>query len=271
MLQQFDSDGTFPGQAAGGGAGAPDATWLGLARRLKRLLEYYAQDGRSGRLRAARQAVLPLLDPALHLAVAAHFGQFVAALGALGSDADAATVLPQALAAKIIGCVACGEADPAAPWLSQEGGVQTTASWLEEADEILLETPPFGAPHITTTDIKRAAETETEWLALRACGGSGQVGHRGAAARHARPRHRPALASRRRRRIRPPRLRPPHVPRPAAAARERRGAARREHGRVSHCGPPHCGARLAPAVRRPRAPCASQRPMQLWSRRVGKG
>eukprot|EP01045_Picozoa_sp_COSAG04_P019308 COSAG04_NODE_1864_length_5351_cov_145.728517_4_plen_117_part_00 len=63
------------GQAAGGGAGAADATWLGLARRLKRLLEYYAQDGRSGRLRAARQAVLPLLDPALHLAVAGHFGQ----------------------------------------------------------------------------------------------------------------------------------------------------------------------------------------------------
>jgi hypothetical protein len=155
-LQQFENDPAWAPEAlAPSGDGSADPARL--LRRLRRLFEYLAQDGTSGQARAARLAVLPLVDPALHLMVMAHYGQFVGALEALGSPAARAELLPLALAGKVLGCFACAEADPNAPWAVAAAAtidapptawgfsdvdVQATASWLPDTDQILLETSP---------------------------------------------------------------------------------------------------------------------------------
>ncbi len=157
-LQQFETDATWQGLDAMVGDGSADT--VQLLRRLSRLFEYLVQDGTSGRARAARLAVLPLVDPALHVAVMAHFGQFIGALEALGSPSVRSELLPLALAGKVLGCFACAEADPNAPlgagsaaafaaadapataWGFADMDVQTTASWLPDSEQLLLETPP---------------------------------------------------------------------------------------------------------------------------------
>jgi hypothetical protein len=93
-LQQFETDAPW-GVEAMVGDGSADT--VQLLRRLSRLFEYLVQDGTSGRARAARLAVLPLVDPALHVAVMAHFGQFIGALEALGSPTVRSELLPLAL------------------------------------------------------------------------------------------------------------------------------------------------------------------------------
>ena len=156
-LQQFETDATW-GVEAMVGDGSSDT--VQLLRRLSRLFEYLVQDGTSGRARAARLAVLPLVDPALHVAVMAHFGQFIGALEALGSPAIRSELLPLALAGKVLGCFACAEADPNAPfgagsdaapaaaeapataWGFTDMDVHATASWLPDSEQLLLETPP---------------------------------------------------------------------------------------------------------------------------------
>eukprot|EP01043_Picozoa_sp_COSAG02_P032806 COSAG02_NODE_2208_length_9500_cov_13.043400_5_plen_324_part_01 len=157
-LQQFETDATWSLEAMQEGDGSADT--VQLLRRLGRLFEYLVQDGTSGRARAARLAVLPLVDPALHVAVTAHFGQFIGALEALGSPSVRSELLPLALAGKVLGCFACAEADPNAPlgagsaaasaaadapattWGFADMDVQTTASWLPDSEQLLLETPP---------------------------------------------------------------------------------------------------------------------------------
>ena len=148
VIRQLERDGAF--------AAGPE-TVSGTLLKVRRVLEYFGEDGRSGAARAARLEILAAAEPAVYSQFQGHFGQFMSLLEGLGGEGNLKSWLGKAQTMSIMGCVGMSELN------SDE--IQTTARFVGEFGNphFVLDSPTDGA---TKWAVPGAGSTATHAIIL---------------------------------------------------------------------------------------------------------